>query len=255
MKPPLFTVMTLLVLGAADAQDEENSLNRILKEAQATASWKTDESTENRLRTIREVALAKDVVSSPVSDRYFITALGGPIDLVHFLGLAIQVFSGRLDRDAALLAQWKDEGGENFEAGRTRKFPSEAHPDDLPSNALGALFGEELRVTHADPGFDLAAALRKFLARLEPVSHAITKRFSHQQIVMGLEEDADLSELRSRSEWFTARPLYVLHLVDPNRAKTLRTSTAALEKAGFRIRFIENKPLAIDRIARPRGEK
>lgn len=238
----------LLLPAVANSEEHTNPLDRLITEAKSDPGW-AQATTAGKVRLIRETALKKDVVSTPVSDRYLITVLGGPIDLVHFLGLTIVVCSGSAERDKALLDQWKDEGGEDFEAKRTRSFPTEAHPDDLPSNAFGALFGEEIRNQNNRVDFDVTAALLKFLAPLEPVPDAIAKKFSHRRIVMGLSDDATRETIRSRSEWFTAQPLFSLYAFDAKRAKRLGNSVGALRKAGFSLRSLEGKPIAIDRLS------
>lgn len=230
------------------AEDTLFSLDRLIDEARSQDAWKTATTASAKLIQIREAALKKSVVSDPVSDRYLITALGGPIDMVHFLGLAIPVCSGSLQRQPALLDQWKREGGPDHEAGRSRTYPPEAHPDDLPSNAFGALFGEEIRHNEDDAAFDVVGALKSFLSPLQPLPDAITKKFSHRMIVMGLNSDAPLETIRSRSEWFTATPLFSLHAVDPAKAKAIGDSATALRQAGFEVRLIDGKPILIERV-------
>ncbi len=58
----------------------------------------------------------------------------------------------------ACQSMWELEGGKDFEAGQSRTFPPEAHPDDLSSKALGALFGGDLSLQD-DVEFDMFAAL------------------------------------------------------------------------------------------------
>lgn len=239
----------IVLPGLSFAQDGGSHLDRLFKEAQSEDTWGTSKTVSDKLKHIREVALKKDVVSDPVSDRYLITALGGPIDIVHFLGLAIQVCSGSLQREEALLAQWKSEGGPDFEVGRSRTYPPEAHPDDLPSNTLGALFGEEIHQYNNDPKFDVIKAMKDFLSPLEPVADDIAKKFSHQKIVMGLNSDASVQVTRSRNEWFTAKPLFSLYAFDPDRARGCGDSSAALRKAGFVVRSIDGKAILIERVS------
>lgn len=229
------------------AAEQQSSLVRLIDEARSQDGWKSATTASAKLNLIREAALKKGVASDIVSDRYLITALGGPIDIVHFLGLAIPVCARSVERKAALLDQWRREGGPDFEAGLSKIHPPEAHPDDLPSNAFGALFGEEIRDQEHDPAFDVVAALHQFLAPLEPISDEIAKKFSHQRIVMGLSDDASFETIRSRSEWFTATPIFTLFAFDPERAKALGDSSAALRKAGFEVRSIDGKPILIDR--------
>jgi hypothetical protein len=243
---PLVTL--LLSLSSAAGIEQGTPLDRLVTQAQAQAKWTDATTPPEKLNLVREAALKLDIVSAPVSDRYLITALGGPIDLVHFLGLAITVSSGAMARDDALFDQWKREGGADFEAGLSTTYPTEAHPDDLPSNALGALFGEEIRTRQKDPNFDVAAAFREFFVPLEPVPDRIAKQFSHRRIVMGLNDDATPRLVRSRSEWFTAKPLFCLYAFDRDRAVVIGDSAAALRMAGFQLRAVHGKLIAIDRI-------
>jgi hypothetical protein len=67
-------------------------------------------------------------------------------------------------------------------------------------------------------------------------------------IVMGLNSDAPLETIRSRSEWFTATPLFSLHAVDPAKAKAIGDSATALRQAGFEVRLIDGKPILIERV-------
>lgn len=223
-------------------------LDRLVRDAQQNAGWKTAKTIDKKLSLIREVALKKQVVSDPVSDRYLITALGGPIDLVHFLGLAVSVCSRTAERKPALFEQWKREGGPDFEAGRSETYPPEAHPDDLPSNALGALFGEEIRDHNHEPDFDVVTALKDFLRPFEPLPDAITKKYSHRAIVMGLPERPSYNQIRSRREWFTATPLFALRAIDPARARLIGDAASALRMAGFELRSFEGRLIVIDRI-------
>lgn len=130
-----------------------------------------------QMRALRESALKEDVVSDPVSDRYLITELAGPIDIVHFLGLAIQVQLGKTP-DEALWKEYVEEGGLDHEKGLTATYLTEAHPDDLPSNALGALFSSELA---SQPGARLLPALNAFLGPLRPLPDTQAKQFTHDE--------------------------------------------------------------------------
>ncbi|HEX8311108.1 MAG TPA: hypothetical protein VF614_07315 [Chthoniobacteraceae bacterium] len=242
----LVAAVTLSVCAAyAEAGD---ALSHNLRLAAQRPEWKQARAVSSRLHCIREAALQHSVVSTPVSDRYLITELGGPLDLVHFLGLGMQVCSGELTREQALLQQWQAEGGADFEARRTSSFPTEAHPDDLPSNALGALLGQELRVHELKAEFDVGGALRTFLQPLIPVSSAAVRRYSHAQVVMGLPADPSRKQSRARREWFTAEPLYLLPLLNPARAQMVRTSADALRLAGFGVHPIAGRPIGILRI-------
>ncbi len=223
-------------------------LERMLAAAVAAPEWGRAESLTGRLLVIREQALKQGVASVPVSDRYVITLLGGPVDLVHFLGLAGTVCSGKMERKAALMDQWRREGGPDHEAGLTGTYPVEAHPDDLPSNALGALFGEELRAHNGDLTHDVAGDLRRFFAGLQTVPDAVAQRFSHDQVVMGLRPGAPLAVRRARSEWFTALPLYVVPLVAPGRMKEIPDAASALRAAGLEVRPVEGRMIGIERV-------
>ena len=194
----------MVCLSSALAGELPGSFERLIPEARESEKWDEAVTAAQKMMALREIALSKDTVSDPVSDRYLITALGGPIDLVHFLALAARVASGDKTLGEALYQQWELEGGEDFEAGRSRTFLPEAHPDDLPSNALGALFGQEIGNRNEDPEFDVIEALRKFLLPLEPVPDSIAKRYSHRVIVMGLREDSTRETVMQRSEWFNS---------------------------------------------------
>ena len=241
-------MLLAFVASFLESRAAETSLDRVIREAEGTKAWAGAVKTSAKMNVIRDVCLSKATVSNPVSDRYLITALGGPIDLVHFFGLAIPVCSGKQTRDDALVGQWFAEGGLDYEAGKSRVFPPEAHPDDLPSNALGALFGEEVMAHENDPAFDVVKALREFLDPLEIVGDDVAKRFSHRTIVMGLAKNASRETVRSRSEWFTAEPMFSLHAWDAERAKTLGSASNALILAGFELREIGGRLIAIDRV-------
>lgn len=238
----------LLCLSFAGEEKLPGSFERLLLEAVASEEWKEAGAASRKMMVLREVALEQDTVSDPVSDRYLITALGGPIDLVHFLALAARVASGEKGRAEALHQQWELEGGMDFEAGRSRTFPPEAHPDDLPSNALGALFGEGIATRNRDPTLDLPAALRTFFKRLEPVPDAVSKRFSHRTLVMGLKPDSSRELVMRRSEWFTAVPIFTLFAYDAARAAKLGNARAALREAGLEVKEYKGRPILIEEI-------
>ncbi|MEM7696834.1 MAG: hypothetical protein AAF236_00330 [Verrucomicrobiota bacterium] len=227
---------------------EAPALRALSAKAKAQPQWGESDHFE-KLKLIREVALEESVVSTPVSNRYEITALGGPIDWVHFLALALEVAKGKKSRDDALLYQWLEEGGEDFLEGRSDRFPPEAHPDDLPSNAFGALFGEEQAAAMREAGFDVVSALDDFIRPLEPVDHEESRGLSHRVVVMGLSKNASHEVVLRRSEWFTAVPIFTLHAYDKARASQLGNAERALSQAGFKIRKIEGLPIAIDRVS------
>ena len=235
---------------AVSPAEAENPFERTVALARESELWEKASTAADRLHAIREISKTFDIVSDPVSDRYLITRYAGPIDLVHFLGLAIYVASGRQGYEEALMFQWRDEGGEDFEAGRTRTYPTEAHPDDLPSNALGALFGKEIldRNALAEADFDVVAELRTFLLPLGIVGDELAKKYSHRLVVMGLNENSSRELDTSRREWFAARPLFILPLVDPEASRTVRNADAALKEAGFRVVEIEGREIGLARI-------
>ncbi len=246
----VFIAVLCIAAWAGGCVANENPLERAVKIAMAEESWLTTKTAAERLTKIREVTLLYDIVSDPVSDRYLITRYGGPIDLVHFLGLAVLVASGEQEREASLHKQWKAEGGPDFEAGKTRSYPTEAHPDDLPANALGALFGDEIRSqnTKSAEEFDVVTAFRDFLGSFGIVEDSIAKRFSHRTIVMGLDKDSSRELDTSRREWFTAKPLFILPLVAPDEAKVVTDARLALKKAGFVLTEIEGREIGVERI-------
>ena len=168
----LVSALLLLVTSAKG----EDAFDRVMLAAAKRQEWQSATTLSETLKTIREVALGYDVVGKPVSDRYLITRFAGPIDLVHFLALCSSTCGGR-DLEEALMQQWKSEGGPDFEAHRTRTYPTEAHPDDLPSNALGALLGLELRIHNTEVSFDLQGALRRFFDSLSPFPDVVAKKY------------------------------------------------------------------------------
>lgn len=146
----------LIVTGPGWAEEAFTHVS-LLDRAQADNRW-TGSGVVQQLEIIRDLANAEPVSSDPLSDRYSITYYAGPIDWVHFLNLAIFVYSGDQTFGEAQLNQWITEGGPDFEAGRNRSNPSAATPDDLPSNTLGALFGRKLAALGSKPRSPPAAA-------------------------------------------------------------------------------------------------
>lgn len=210
------------------------------------ASASVGDDVKSQMRSLRDAALRLSVVSDPVSDRYLITELGGPIDLVHFLGLATEVFSAKKTVDAALWDQYVDEGGLDYEKRKTHIYPTEARPDDLPSNAFGALFGSELLA--AKQSGNLRDALEAFLLPLKPMPDEVMKRYSHNQIVMGSpqREVSDINQ--SRHEWFTAHPLLVSRIIaEPQMRFSYAASENALALAGFELVPIKGRMIKITR--------
>lgn len=219
------------------------TLDRLFNKAKFSAK----ENPAVHLWAIREAALAEPVVSNPVSDRYLITELGGPIDLVHFLGLAIRVFKDPKVHDAELWSHYVEEGGMDYEKGRTRNYVTEAHPDDLPSNAFGALFGAELA---QNKDVDVALEMTRFLRNLKPLPDSTVKRYSHGVMVMGLRGTESERHQRSRREWFTARPLLVAQFW---KLVPQVTQREALRRAGFSLERIRGREIKIVRLSEGPG--
>jgi len=251
--PALLLPFALLpVLHAAEpTAAPADTLDRVLAAAQKSSTWRSARTHADRFNLLRDHALNHSAVSDPVSDRYLITALAGPVDLVHFFGAARTVCSGTSERRPALLHLWQSEGGADFGTRLPSTRQADATPDDLPSDALGALFGEEMLPHNASPGHDLAAALRAFLAPLEPVPDSIAKSFDHEQVVLGLKPGATDTQRKASREWFTASPLYLLPVIDPARAKTIPDAAAALTAAGLVLRKHQDQAIILDRIGTP----
>lgn len=229
------------------------SLDRLIDTTLESSTWKTCRTQADRLALLREKALKNEAESDPVSDRYIITALGGPVDFAHFFSLA-KIVCGGQDRRAALAREWNREGGEAYNPLSRENPPSDATPDDLPSNALGALFGEELKEHNANLNHDLIADLRAFFAKLEPVPDSIGKTFSHERIVLGLGANATLEERTARERWFTAEPAYILSAVAPERTVSIPNAKAALSLAGLVLRNHVGNPIVLDRVGTPDPE-
>lgn len=213
------------------------SLERIISAAVQMPAWRSARHQIERLTILRDKALAQKEQSDPVSDRYVITLLAGPVDLVRFFGLARIVCGGK-DRRASLMKEYQRE---------TR----EVTPDDLPSNALGALFGEELRPHLRDTAHDLLPDLRKFFASLQPADDAAVQGQSYQRLVHGLEAETTEQQRAASREWRTAEPLFLVPLLAPARAATLSSAEAALHAAGLETRRVQGLPIVIERIGTP----
>ncbi len=230
--------------------------DRLVIEAKAHPDWASADN-QRQLELIRDAALAKKTSSDPVSDRYTITFYGGPIDWVHFLNLAIFVYSGDQAFGEAQYAQWVNEGGLVFEAGKTREQPTASTPDDLPSNALGALFGKELRMQKSPS--EVEDALERFIEPLRPVPDQIAKAFSHQLIVMGLPDDPSNRQLDRAYAWFTAEPLNVTVSINAKAQQLTakpfgapeRSGRAALARADLRLTSYRGKLVVIERMSSP----
>ncbi len=250
---PLFTLLVTLT-PLTQAQDSTlpaaETLDRVLETAQKSASWPLARTQSDRLALLREKALVHKSETTPVSDRYLITALAGPIDPVHFFGLARNVCSGR-DRRTELFREWQREGGTNALTPSGDAKSADCTPDDIPSNALGALFGEETQPHEADPNYDLIASLRQFFTKLEPIPDAIVKTHPHESAVLGLTPESSREEIKARHEWFTAMPLYIIPIVAPQRAAALPDAATALNAAGLLLRQYDGQPIILDRVGSP----
>ena len=236
--------------------NKDYSFVRVFERAKQDVKWQEAQTLTERLWLIRKYSAKHAVTSDPVSDRYVVTCYGGTIDLVHFLCLAANVSSGKHERAPRLYQEWLAEGGkENLYKFNYSEHP-EAHPDDLPSNALGALFGLELRKHDKDLSVDLQKAFTDFVAPLLPVKDEIAKAFSHREIVMGLPEKPSKKLYEERHGWFTAAPL--LHIKKLNakaiekRGKPLckffKDGRQALKEAGFVLYGVRKRPILISRL-------
>ena len=225
------------------AEDDEFTHVRLLDRAEADPSWEAAGMIK-RLEIIRNLASAEMIASEPVSDRYSITFYAGPIDWVHFLNLTIFVYSGDQKFGEAQYDQWKAEGGIDWEAGRT-EVATAATPDDLPSNALGALFATELREAK-NP--DLRQQLLRFVAPLKPVPDRVAKQFARNEIVLGLSSEPTRQERDRAYAWFTAEPVNLTKKLSKSMSLPAEpTGAAALGRAGFRITKFRGKPVVIQR--------
>lgn len=213
------------------------SLERIVASAAQMPAWRSARHQVERLTILRDKALAQKNQTHSVSDRYVITTLGGPVDLVRFFGLARIVCGGK-DRRASLMKEYQHE-------------KREVTPDDLPSNALGALFGEELRPYMRDTGHDLVTDLRRFFANLQPADDASIQRNTYERLVHGLEPETTEKQRAASREWRTAEPLYLVSLLAPDRASMIPNAEVALHAAGLETRRIQGLPIVIERIGTP----
>ena len=242
----------LFIILICSVNAEEYAYQRIFSKAEQDSNW-SKLSLRDKLMKVRSIALKNKTVSDPVSDRYQITAYGGPIDLVHFLMLAADAQKDGIDMKERLFKEWEQEGGLQHLNGFNPQYPCEAHPDDLPSNALGALFGQELK-QHGLKG-SLKEVFAEFIKPLKPVPDSITKEFSHRLIVMGLPEKIDKKTENSRYIWFTAEPLNISKLINyvakkqtgKDFCKTSASGKEALRLAGFRLQTYKNKSIIITR--------
>lgn len=247
-----FLFLLSATLGQAQ-QTGGDALERVITAAMQNPEWASAVTQSDRLAVLRESALVYESESDPVSDRYFITALAGPVDFVHFFFMARYVCDGK-DRRTTLYREWRREGGESYDPRRRDNPAADATPDDLPSNALGALFGEEQRRYDKDLVHDLLGDLRRFFAALEPVPDSVVKTLSHDRIVLGLSGVSTSEERVAKHQWFTAMPAYILPIVAPERVASIPDSAAALNKAGLELRTTSGIAIILDRIGTPDPE-
>jgi len=254
---PLF--LTLILAASAQAQlstdaaaAPNSSLERILDAALKSSSWPTARNQSDRLTILRDKALGHKSESTPVSDRYVITALAGPIDLVHFFTLARNVSKGQ-DRRELLYREWQREGGAAVATATADSKSADCTPDDLPSNALGGLFGEETMPHENDLQHDVITSLRQFFAKLEPLPDSVIQSHPHESIVLGLTPESSKEDIRASHHWFTAQPLYLIPIVAPDRAAAIPDPAAALNAAGFVLRIYGNQPILLERVGSREG--
>ena len=235
----LFFFFVCSLILAEDKPSTQYSYQRVFVKAEKDLSW-SKLSLREKLMKVRSVALKHKTVSDPVSDRYQITAYGGPIDLVHFLMLAAEAQKENINMNERLYKEWVQEGGFQHLNGFDPQYPCEAHPDDLPSNALGALFGKELKEKGIKTS--LRDSFSEFIRPLLPVPDSITNKFSHRRIVMGLEDKVERKLETSRYIWFTAVPLNLTMRINTEAKRVFKrafcieaSSNQCLRKAGFKV--------------------
>jgi hypothetical protein len=245
----LITFLALASMGSSQDTTTSGPLDRVLQEAVQQPAWRSARHQVERLTLLRDAALRKAAQSDPVSDRYVITALAGPVDLVRFLGLARIVCSGR-DRRASLLKEWQKENG----AGRALAKPLDLTPEDLPSNALGALFGEELRPQLNNLQHDVADSLRTFFRPLEPQPDSVVRSLTFERAVLGLPASATTEERDTAHSWTTAMPVYLIPAVAPEKTGTYPDSASALKAAGLELRKHQDLLIILERIGTPEPE-
>lgn len=238
------TLVCLLGISAAAGAAEEFPHDRLFDHAEADPRW-AGADLIGRIELVRDFANSLPIASDPFSDRYTITYYGGPIDWVHFLNLAIFILSEDQKFGQAQFDQWKAEGGPDFEAGHT-DIPTACTTDDLPSNALGALFGRDLLYQQ---NVDLRQQLTAFVNRLKPVPDKIAKQYSRDEIVLGLTDESSRKDRARAHAWFTAEPVNLT----PILAKAMNlaeepSGELALLKAGFRIEKFQGKRVIIERL-------
>ena len=235
---------------------KDYAFKRIFSKAKSDPKWASSKTLTDRIWLVRSYSSKFSVVSKPVSDRYMITCYGGPVDLVHFLCLAAYICSGKHNLQKRLYQEWVSEGGPDNIGRFNYQTPPEAHPDDLPSNALGALFGSELRKHNQNLSYDLETAFERFVAPLIPLPDSVSRQFSHREIVMGLPRNPDRKLKESRYAYFTAAPLVQCQRINAVSENVLGHRLCepvfdpilALNKAGFRLLSYRDKPIIIRRM-------
>lgn len=235
--------------------ESDYAYQKIFDLAKKDRKWSKCRTLTERMWLIRSYAAKEPVVSSEVSDRYQITCYGGPIDLVHFLALSAYVGSGRVNWEARLYKEWVAEGGPDHVNGFDLEKKQEAHPDDLPSNAFGALWGSELKDKNRDLSVDLEKSFSQFISTLKPVPRKISQEFSHRQIVMGLPKNPTLTQIAEKYAWYQAIPFTQCKEINrvsqkhfqKDFCKEFKTHYEALLFAGFLIERYKGKAIIIRR--------
>jgi hypothetical protein len=250
-----FLLISISAIAESKYTTEEYSFARIFQKAKTDPKWTAAKTLSDRMWLIRAYGLKEPKVSDPVSDWYAVTCYGGSIDLVHFMGLAIETCSGKHKLEEALYKQWISEGGWGNLRGYNHRTPPAATPEDLPSNAFGALFGKEIKPYNNDLTFDLEQAFIKFITPLKPVPDKIAKKFSHNQIVLGLTDYSSKQQQEKSHCWFTAEPLFTAKMINKVSLKVLKypicdeatSAKDAMERAGFKVEVYKKRTIIIRR--------
>lgn len=227
-----------------------SSIDRVIDAALQSSMWPLCRTQSDRISVMRDKALANSADASPVSDRYVITTLAGPVDLVRFFNMARLVSRGS-NRYQTLFREWDREGGTAYMSRQGPPGSTDCRPDDLPSNALGALFAEQIKAEEHNLAFDFVPRLKKFFAKLEPVSDEIVKSHPHETLVLGLTPSSTREEIRASRECFTAAPLYLIPVVAPERAAAIPNALVALKLAGLELRREKGQLIVIEPIGAP----
>ena len=247
--------LALLLLTAVKAEETEFAYQRIFSLAKKDYKWKKCKTLSEQMWLVRSYAAKEAVVSDKVSDRYQITAYGGPVDLVHLLALSNYVASGHQGLEDSLYRQWISEGGPDHEHGFVMAKKQEAYPDDLPSNAFGALWGAEIKKHNKNLEFDLQKSFEKFIKGLKPVPRKIAQEYSHREIVMGLEKNPSHDQIAEKYGWYTAKPFNQYSLINKasqklyqkDFCKEFKSYYEGLLFAGFYIDRYKGKAIIIRR--------